>query len=65
MAHRTLYVGDHDTPAWNAVDRLARKHGVSVSRIVARAIAHYLPHAEQEPELPAEDPWAHIAPDAA
>lgn len=63
MPRKTVYVGDRDLPAWQAAERLAKKHETSVSQIVAEALAAYLPRVAAQP-APA-DRWAAIAPDAA
>jgi hypothetical protein len=61
MATRqTIYVGDRDEPLWKAAARLASRNRTSLSRVVADALADYLPRAAGEP-APA-DRWAHIAP---
>lgn len=65
MATKTLYVGDRDEPVWQAADRLAKRNGTSVSRLVAQALADYLPRAAAEPAPEPADRWAAIAPDAA
>ncbi len=65
MATKTVYVGERDAPVWEAADRLARHNGTSVSRLVADALADYIPRVARKPDpLPAAQ-WAAIAPDAA
>lgn len=65
MATKTVYVGDRDAPVWEAADRLARRNGTSVSRLVADALADYLPRVPIRPQPAPDDRWAAIAPDAA
>jgi len=64
MATRhTVYIADRHTPLWGAAERLAARDKVSVSHVIAAALADYLPRAADRP-APA-DRWAHIAPNPA
>jgi hypothetical protein len=64
MATRqTVYVADREKPIWDAAERIAKRDGVSLSRVVAEALADHLPRRAAQPD-PA-DRWAAIAADAA
>jgi len=65
VPHKTLYVPDKDESMWAAAQRVADKTGVSVSRIVSKALQHHLPtvaaELEQRQEEPVVDEWAGLA----
>ena len=63
MAQRIVYVPERDIPMWQAAEQQAERHKTSLSRLVADALADYLPRAAKEP-APA-DRWAALTTDAA
>jgi hypothetical protein len=46
--HRNVYVSDADRAVWEQADEFARERGVSLSSVVADALARYLAHPPQE-----------------
>ena len=65
MPNKTLYVPDDELPLWDAARRVAKRHNVSLYRVVADALRQDLPRAAEEGPLKPADEWAHIAADAA
>lgn len=57
--NKTFYVPDRDKPLWDAAQRIAKRDGLSLYRIVANALEAHLPTVAAEPAP--EDRWAHIA----
>lgn len=64
MPNKTLYVPDADISLWEAAQRVARKNGTSLYRVVADALKNDLPRAAAEADDKPADPYAHIAPAA-
>jgi hypothetical protein len=61
MPNKTFYVPDRDKPLWDAAQRIAKRDGISLYRVVADALESHLPAVATAP--PPEDRWAHIAAD--
>ncbi len=65
MPNKGLYIPDSEVPLWKAAERVAKKHGVSLYRVVAEALKNDLPRADAEGPVRVTDEWADIAADAA
>ncbi len=65
MPNKTLYIPDAELPLWNAAQRVARLHDVSVFQVVADALRQDLRRAAAEGPLQPADEWADVAADAA
>lgn len=65
MPNRTVYVPDSETSLWDAAQRVARLHGVSLHRVIADALSQDLRRAAAEGPLKPADEWADIAAGAA
>lgn len=65
MPNKGLYIPDTEIPLWDAAQRVAKKHGVSLYRVVADALKNDLPRADTEGPIKAADEWADIAAEAA
>lgn len=65
MPNKGLYIPDSEVPLWDAAQRVARKHGVSLYRVVAEALKNDLPRADAEGPVKSSDEWSRIAADAA
>lgn len=65
MPNKGLYIPDSEVPLWKAAERVAKKHGVSLYRVVAEALKNDLPRADAEGPVKPDETWSHIAADAA
>lgn len=65
MPNKTLYIPDQEIPLWNAAQRVAKRHGISLHRVVADALRQDLRRADLEGPIKPADEWADIAADAA
>lgn len=65
MPNKGLYIPDAEMPLWKAAERVAKKHQVSLYRVVAEALKHDLPRADAEGPVQPSDEWAHIAAEVA
>ena len=59
MPSTTLYYPDRDTPIWEAAKRVARRDGVSVSRVITEALEIGLP--KRAAKQARNDKWDEIA----
>lgn len=65
MPNKGLYIPDAEVPLWDAAARVARKHNVSLYRVVSDALKADLPRADIDGPLKPAEAWQHIAADAA
>ena len=65
MPNKGLYIPDAEVPLWDAAQRVAKKHHVSLYRVVAEALKNDLARADAEGPVRPLDEWAGIAADAA
>ena len=65
MPNKTVYVPESEISLWNAAHRVAKRHGVSLNRVIADALRQDLRRADTEGPLQPADEWADIAADAA
>jgi hypothetical protein len=65
LPNTNVYVPEAERPLWDAARRVARKHGVSLHRVLADALKNDLTRADVEGPLRPIDEWADIAADAA
>lgn len=65
MPNTNVYVPESERPLWEAARRVARKHGVSLHRVIADALKTDLARADADGPLKPADEWAAIAADAA
>jgi hypothetical protein len=65
LPNTNVYVPEAEKPLWDAARRVARKHGVSLHRVLADALKNDLPRADADGPLKPADEWAAIAADAA
>lgn len=64
MPNKGLYVPDAEIPLWEAAARVAKKHKVSLYRVVSDALKADLARADAEGPLKPAETWSHIAPAA-
>lgn len=65
MPNKGLYIPDAEIPLWDAAQRVAKKHKVSLYRVVAEALKHDLARADTEGPVAPSREWDGIAADAA
>lgn len=65
MPNKGLYIPDADVPLWDAAQRVAKKHKISLYRVVADALKADLPRADSDGPLKPAETWTHIASEAA
>jgi hypothetical protein len=65
MPNQNVYVPEAEMAVWHAARRVARKHGVSLHRVVTDALQQDLRRADAEGPLRPADPFADVAADAA
>jgi hypothetical protein len=65
LPNTNVYVPEAEKPLWDAARRVARKHGVSLHRVVADALRNDLARADVDGPIQPGDEWAAIAADAA
>lgn len=61
--NKTLYIPPADAPLWEAAERVAARHDMSLYRLVAEALEHHLPDAAARPTR--TERWATVGTDAA
>lgn len=64
MPNVNVYVSEAEKPLWDAARRVARKHRISLNRVLADALRNDLRRADADGPMTSNE-WADVAADAA
>lgn len=61
--NKTLYIPPADAALWEAAERVASRHDMSLYRLIAEALENHVPAVAERPTR--AERWATVATDAA